>query len=236
MDHETVIALLPARFASKRFPGKLIADIGGVSVLKRTYDQVVKCGDIDELYVVTSDEILKDHCATHDIPLLFVKGDYICGSDRCMDAYKSKNLEGAVLLNVQAEQPFIKPDILSALIAMMKSDNSISIGSLMSSAQCTSEDPNVVKVSIDESGFAQSFSRMLNPSLRSHQHIGVYGFRTEVLPDLMSLSPSSGELEHKLEQLRWMEHDYKIKMLSVDHNPVSIDTPSQLLKANSYDG
>jgi len=216
MDHETVIALLPARFASKRFPGKLIADIGGVSVLKRTYDQVVKCGDIDELYVVTSDEILKDHCATHDIPLLFVKGDYLCGSDRCMDAYKSKNLEGAVLLNVQAEQPFIKPDILSALIAMMKSDNSISIGSLMSSAPCTSEDPNVVKVSIDESGF--------------------YGFRTEVLPDLMSLSPSSGELEHKLEQLRWMEHDYKIKMLSVDHNPVSIDTPSQLLKANSYDG
>ena len=233
MEYDKVIALMPARFAARRFPGKLIADIGDRSVLKRTYDQVVMCDDIDELYVVTADDIIKDHCKTYDIPFLFFKGAYRCGTDRCVDAYRMKGLMGAILINVQAEQPFIDPDIISTLIKAMKADASIRVGSLMTISHCTSQDPNVVKVSVDDQGDAKTFTRALISGETYHQHIGVYGFRTEILTELSELSPSSAELKLSLEQLRWMDNGMSIRMIPVDHQPVSIDTPSQLLKIKS---
>ena len=183
--------------------------------------------------MVTADEIIRDHCDVYGMATIFQKGDYRCGSDRCIAAYGQNNLSGVLLLNVQAEQPFLDPNILSVLIEQMKSDKSIGIGSLMSSSQCDSADQHVVKVAVDEEGNALVFTRVLDASRTYHQHIGVYGFRTEMLPALSDLTPSPSEVEHSLEQLRLMHHDISIRMIAVDHEPISIDSPSQLLKIKS---
>jgi len=228
LDGYMVIALIPARYDSKRFPGKLLSLYEGRSVLDHTYRRAVKCPDISACYVVTGDDIIADHCKSLEIPCLTTTDSYVCGSDRCIGAYQKFNLEGDILMNVQADQPLLDPKMLTDLIAYMKTSSEATICSLMSAEQCTSADSNVVKVSVDEAGCAVDFTRELAEGNTYHHHIGVYGFKSSVLADLSTYEPSTLEVERSLEQMRWLEKGHKIHMVAVDHHPQSIDTLEQL--------
>jgi len=137
-------------------------------------------------------------------------------------------MDAEIIINVQADQPFLDPDIITDLATAMRKDPDIEIASLMSADICENEVNHIVKVNVDEGGYARSFVRSPDAQEIYHHHIGVYGFRASVVQSLSELRPSKNELDLSLEQLRWMDAGYKIRMVAVDHHPHSIDVPEQI--------
>ena len=189
---------------------------------------------MSELYIVTSDPQIEEHCIDKDLPHLLVEGEFLCGTDRCMASVTQHNLKADILLNIQGDQPFLNPEGLVMMTQEFKTSGEVDICSLRSLADCSAPDPDVVKVQIDENGFAENFTRE-HPDSQAYYHIGVYGFRARILKDLAKLRPSQRELSHSLEQLRWMDHDYRIKMVPVNHIPRSIDNQDQFKALEDHD-
>lgn len=229
-----ILGLIPARFASKRFPGKLLQTYRGTSILEHTYRRARDCREVSDLYVVTSDQQIEEHCVDKDLPHLLVEGAFLCGTDRCLASVIQHHLKADILLNIQGDQPFLDPAGLQRMTQEFKTNVDVDICSLRSHAICTDPDPDVVKVQVDEYGFAQSFTREHTDS-QAYYHIGVYGFKSSILNDLAKLRPSQRELSNSLEQLRWMDHGYRIKMVPVGHIPRSIDNQDQLKALGDHD-
>jgi 3-deoxy-manno-octulosonate cytidylyltransferase (CMP-KDO synthetase) len=237
-----IIAVIPARYASTRFPAKLMQDLGGKTVILRTYEAAIQTQLFDEVFVVTDSDLIYDEIVSHGGKAIKSIKEHESGSDRIAEAVA--NLAVDLVVNVQGDEPFIDTESLAKLIAVFKNDANkvVDLASLM--REITNEDdinnPNNVKVVTDQNGFALYFSRSVIPypreqnvGVRYKQHIGVYAFRKQALLDFYSLPMQSLEASEKLEQLRYLEFGKRIKMVETTHVGIGIDTPEDLEKARA---
>ena len=242
------IAIIPARYASTRFPAKPLAMLGGKRVIERVYEQVA--GILDDAVVATDDERIYDAVRAFGGKVEMTSTEHLIGTDRCWEAYRKQGGEFDVVINVQGDEPFIQPSQLQALKECFNSSD-IDIATLVkpfaeSDGITALENPNSPKVVVDNQMRALYFSRSVIPYLRGvekqewlrrhtfYKHIGIYGFRTEILKAVTSLPQSSLEIAESLEQLRLLENGYKIGVGISDVETIGIDTPEDLARAEEF--
>jgi 3-deoxy-manno-octulosonate cytidylyltransferase (CMP-KDO synthetase) len=242
------IAIIPARYASTRFPGKPLALLGGKPVIQRVYEQVA--GVLDDAVVATDDERIYAAVKAFGGKVEMTSTEHRSGTDRCREAYEKQGMEYDVVVNVQGDEPFIRREQLLALKACFENP-STQIATLVKPFAKEDgiealENPNSPKVVLDKSGQALYFSRSVIPYLRGvergewlnthtfYKHIGIYAFRAEVLKEVTSLPQSSLEKAESLEQLRWLENGYRIGVGITDCETIGIDTPEDLARAEQF--
>lgn len=242
------IAIIPARYASTRFPAKPLAMLGGKPVIRRVYEQVA--GVLDDAVVATDDRRIYDAIAAFGGKVVMTSTEHRSGTDRCWEAYLKQNLKYDVVVNVQGDEPFIRASQLETLKRCFD-DPATDIATLVkpfteADGLAALENPNSPKVVLDARSRAIYFSRSVIPYLRGvertewlarhtfYKHIGLYAFRTEVLRAVTSLPPSPLEKAESLEQLRWLENGYKIGVGITDVETIGIDTPEDLEKAEAF--
>jgi 3-deoxy-manno-octulosonate cytidylyltransferase (CMP-KDO synthetase) len=235
-----IIAVIPARYASTRFPAKLMQDLGGKTVILRTYEAAINTQLFDDVFVVTDSDLIFDEIVSNGGKAIRSIKEHESGSDRIAEAVE--NLDVDIVVNVQGDEPFIDAAPLEKVIEVFKNDTSkqVDLASLMREIKDENEinNPNNVKVVVDQNGFALYFSRSVIPypreknvGVRYMQHIGIYAFRKQALLDFYSLPMKSLEASEKLEQLRYLEFGKRIKMVETNHVGIGIDTPEDLEKA-----
>lgn len=235
-----IIAVIPARYASTRFPAKLMQDLGGKTVITRTYEAALKTQLFDDVFVVTDSQLIFDEILSNGGKVIMSSKEHESGSDRIAEAIE--NIDADVVVNVQGDEPFINKEPLAAVVEEFRKDvqNNIDLASLMREILDWEaiENPNNVKVIVDQNNFALYFSRSVIPypreknvGVRYFQHIGIYAFRKQALLDFAKLPMKSLEASEKLEQLRYLEYGKRIKMIETTHVGIGIDTPEDLEKA-----
>ena len=234
-----VIAVIPARYNSTRFPGKLMEILEDKTVIATTYKNVEETGLFDDVFVATDSEIIFEEVIRNGGKAVMT-GEHETGSDRIAEAVQ--NIDCDIVINVQGDEPFLKKEPLSQLIKVFENDPNaeISLASLKIKLQHFDEvqNPNNVKVITDNNGFALYFSRSVIPYPREEsvkteyfKHIGVYAFRKQALLDFAKLQQKPLEIAEKIECIRYLEYGMKIKLLETDFIGVGIDTPDDLKKA-----
>lgn len=235
-----IIAVIPARYASTRFHGKLMQDLGGKTVIQRTYEAAINTNLFDDVFVVTDSNLIYDEIINNGGKAIMSSAVHESGSDRIAEAVQ--NLDVDIVVNVQGDEPFINKEPLSKLLNIFKNDfdNKVDLASLMFeiTGKTDIENPNNVKVVTDQNGFALYFSRSVIPypraadvGVRYMKHIGIYAFRKEALLDFYRLPMKSLEASEKLEQLRYLEFGKRIKMVETNQGTIGIDTIEDLEKA-----
>lgn len=235
-----IIAVIPARYASTRFPAKLMQDLAGKSVILTTYQAAVATALFDDVFVVTDSGIIFNEIQSHGGKAIMSVKEHESGSDRIAEAIQ--NMDVDVVVNVQGDEPFIDKQPLEAVIEVFKKDvdSQIDLASLMRpiTNKKDIENPNNVKVVVDQLGRALYFSRSVipyprdeNAGVRYFQHIGIYAFRKQALLDFYALPMKSLEASEKLEQLRYLEFGKRIQMVETAHVGIGIDTPEDLERA-----
>ncbi len=233
------VALIPARYDSRRFPGKLLKKLGKKSLIYHTYSSAVATGLFDEVIVVTdSEKIYKEIKKNKGKAILNIK-KHPSGTDRIAEA--AKEMEADVFINIQGDEPFVNKNQILLLKQAFENDpqKKVDIASLMVKINHPDEflDSNNVKVVTDKEGFALYFSRAPIPYPRdiefdyAYKHIGIYAFRKEILEKIAVLPVSRLEQIEKLENLRFLENGFKIKMMETKHRNIGVDTPGDLEKA-----
>ena len=242
------IAIIPARYASTRFPAKPLALLGGKPVIQRVYEQVT--GVISSAVVATDDERIADAVKAFGGKVVMTSPNHKSGTDRCWEAYQKLGEEYDVVINVQGDEPFIAHSQLKAIMECFNDENT-DIATLVkpfseADGLAALENPNSPKVVLDSESRAIYFSRSVIPYLRGvereqwlsshtfYKHIGMYAFRSDVLGRITSLPQSTLELAESLEQLRWLENGYKIGVGISDVETVGIDTPEDLQRAEEF--
>lgn len=239
------IGIIPARFASTRFPGKPLAILGGMTVIERVYRQVSLA--LDNVIVATDDQRIADTVAAFGGKAVMTSSSHRSGTDRCYEAYMNNGGSEDVIINIQGDEPFIHPDQIRAIMSCFDNE-ATDIATLIrpfASNRPVEEliNPNSAKVVVDKEMNALYFSRSVIPYLRgveqvkwpsSHQfytHIGMYAYRADVLARITSLPQSALEIAESLEQLRWLENGFTINTAVSDIETVGIDTPEDLERA-----
>ncbi len=226
-----VIGIIPARLGSTRFPGKLLADLNGKPVIQHVYEQAKKAKMLDFVMVATDN----DEIAGTIIQLpgnVCVTDKFDTGTERVADALKT--IEGDIIVNIQGDEPFIRPEIIDELVneLLLHADEQVASVGCSIVTNKNLYDRNVVKVNIDEEGYAIGFSR--SARYKQYKHIGIYAYRREFLQKFINMPKTQNEKRVSLEQLRILDNGYKIKMVITDHDTISIDTPEDLKKARRY--
>ncbi len=235
-----IIAVIPARYASTRFPAKLMQDLGGKTVILRTYEAAIETHLFDDVFVVTDSDLIYNEIISNGGKAIMSIKEHESGSDRIAEAVE--NMDVDIVINVQGDEPFINKKPLEQVIQIFRNDTEkkVDLASLMFEIKEKSEieNPNNVKVIVDQNGFALYFSRSVIPypreenvGVRYMKHIGIYAFRKEALMDFYRLPMLSLEASEKLEQLRYLEYGKRIRMVETDHGSIGIDTPEDLEKA-----
>lgn len=235
-----IIAVIPARYASTRFHAKLMQDLGGKTVILRTYEAAVKTELFQDVFVVTDSHLIFNEIVNHGGKAIMSVKEHESGSDRIAEAIESIDVD--VVVNVQGDEPFINSEPLKEVIEVFKNDldKKVDLASLMYEITDWEEieNPNNVKVVVNQNNFAMYFSRSVIPfprdkeaGVRYMKHIGVYAFRKEALMDFYNLPMKSLEASEKLEQLRYLEFGKQIKMIETTHAGIGIDTVEDLEKA-----
>ena len=237
-----VIAMIPARYEATRFPGKLMQDLAGKSVILRTYEATINTGLFEKVFVVTDSKIIYDEIKKNGGDVLMSSLEHESGSDRIAEA--AHDIECDIIVNVQGDEPFTESESLKRLIEVFSFDKAkqIDLASLMVKIDDEKEinNSNCVKVITDKDNFALYFSRSVipfnrsfNKKLKYYKHKGVYAFRKATLLEFTNLPILKLEESEKIECLRFLEHGKKIKMVESNVQGVEIDTPSDLEKAIS---
>lgn len=243
------IGIIPARYASTRFPGKPLADLGGKPMIQRVYEQAKKA--LSEVVVATDDERIYDCVRGFGGEVVMTRADHKCGTDRCLEAFEKLGIRGeAVVINIQGDEPFIQPEQIEAIKSCFD-DPTTQIATLVkpfteADGLEALENPNTPKVVMSPDGTALLFSRSVIPYLRGidksqwlaqhlhYKHIGMYAYRAEVLREITQLAQTPMEKAESLEQLRWLENGYKIKVAVCHTASIGIDTPADLEKAIEF--
>jgi 3-deoxy-manno-octulosonate cytidylyltransferase (CMP-KDO synthetase) len=234
------IAMIPARYASTRFPGKLMQKLGDKTVIRHTYENTVNTGLFDQVIVVTDSQIIFDEIKSTGGTVMMSRRSHESGSDRIAEAVE--DLETDIVVNVQGDEPFVQKAPLEKLLRIFKDDKSknIQVGSLMQIMKDKKniENPNFVKVAVDLQMNALFFSRSVIPyprdqsmAINYYEHIGVYAFRKQALLDFTRWPVTTLEAAEKIECLRYLEHGIPLKMVLTEYMGVEIDTPEDLLVA-----
>lgn len=239
------IGIIPARYASTRFPGKPLAILGGKTVIQRVYEQVV--GVLGEAFVATDDERIRQAVEAFGGKAVMTRTDHKSGTDRIQEAAENIGTTADVIINVQGDEPFIQQSQLATVKALFD-DPQVQIGTLGKPFESMDavENPNSPKIVCDMNGYAMYFSRSVIPYVRGKEpsawlehfpylkHLGLYAYRREVLAEITKLPQSPLELAESLEQLRWLQNGYRIKVGLTDVETVGIDTPEDLQRAEEF--
>ncbi len=238
-----ILGIIPARYASTRFPGKPLVDIAGKSMIRRVYEQCKKALLLTDVIVATEDDRILAHVLAFGGKAEMTGNQHLTGTDRAAEV-AAKYPDFDAYINIQGDEPFIAPEAIDILCQKMI-ENTPQIATLIQEMSQIShlENPNSVKVVVNHKGYAMYFSRSMIPFLRNihnlqkalsahhfYQHIGIYGFSKETLAQLGNLLPSSLELAESLEQLRWLENGFTVLTAITDYQSIAIDTPEDLQK------
>lgn len=242
MQPNTFIGIIPARYASTRFPGKPLADIGGMTMIERVYRQASKA--LDHVLVATDDARIFDTVEAFGGNAVMTSPDHRSGTDRCFEAYIRSGSDASVIINIQGDEPFVDPAQIEALKSCFDTPQ-VQIATLVRRFNPERGfdalfNPNTPKVVMDSAMNALYFSRSIIPYVRGaewkewlhkttfHTHIGMYAYRADVLAEIVKLPQSSLELAESLEQLRWLQAGYKIRVGVTEIETIGIDTPADL--------
>lgn len=228
-----VLIVIPARLESSRLDKKLLRTIGSKSVIAHVCERVALCHDVADMLIATDSTEILDHVTELDYPVVLSKGTHRNGTERAAEVAHDLSQYNWIV-NVQGDEPFISPDDIRALIRELKDDNSIvSMYTLIVEDKMLRSE-SVVKVLFDHQNYALDFARHSFDRKQNYQHIGVYGFERDVLIKLVTLDPTPHELDRSLEQMRWLDNGYDIKMVYTPEPSISIDTISDLKNAREY--
>jgi 3-deoxy-manno-octulosonate cytidylyltransferase (CMP-KDO synthetase) len=238
----SIIGIIPARYASSRFPGKPLAQIRGKSMLQRVYEQTLKSALLEEVIVATDDERIAVHAKSFGAPVVMTHPEHPSGTDRCFEAYRLHGKKFDYVINVQGDEPFLDPEQINSLAKVC--DGKVEIATQM--IKCTSHevlfDKGEVKIVLNSDKEALYFSRNVIPFIKNkdekewhlhfdyYRHVGMYAYRTDILLEITLLKPSALELAESLEQLRWLEHGYKITCAETGFDSHCVDTPEDIEK------
>ena len=239
------IGIIPARYASSRFPGKPLAMLGGKMVIERVVEQVSSI--LDNVYVATDDQRIYDAVTGFGGRSIMTRTDHQSGTDRIREAYEKIGEDFDVIINIQGDEPFIQRSQIKTVMECFYDENTqiATLGKPFETMEAV-KNPNSPKIVIDNNGYAMYFSRSVIPFVRNvdekewinkypfMKHIGLYAYRSNVLKEITELPQSSLELAESLEQLRWLQNGYKIKVGTTDVETVGIDTPDDLKRAEEY--
>ena len=248
MDKSDFIGIIPARYASSRFPGKPLVKIGGKSMIQRVYEQVSKV--LDCVYVATDDTRISEAVTAFGGKVMMTSDQHKSGTDRCFEAYVKSGTGRRVIVNIQGDEPFIQPKQIERLCACFD-DPGTQLATLVKPFKAEDGvealfNPNTPKVVLNKNSEAIYFSRSVIPYKRGaeekewlsrhqyYKHIGLYAYRSDVLAEITKLPQSSLGLAESLEQLRWIENGYKIKVGITEMETIGIDTPDDLLRAEQF--
>lgn len=232
-----VLGIIPARYASTRYPGKPLIDIKGKSMIQRVYEQACKTS-FSKIIIATDDQRIFNHVKLFGAEVMMTKSSHINGSERCAEVLAQMHERYDVVVNIQGDEPFVDPKMLQQVVSLFDNDQT-EIGTLIKKI----EDPTyltntgIIKVVKNNKNEALYFSRSPIPFERNksenfsyYKHIGIYAFRTDVLPALVNLEAGVLETVESLEQLRWLENDYRIKLFETTLEADSIDSPEDLVR------
>jgi 3-deoxy-manno-octulosonate cytidylyltransferase (CMP-KDO synthetase) len=237
-----ILGIIPARYASSRFPGKPLVDIGGKSMIQRVYEQAKKCYDLGDVVVATDDERIAEHVTAFGGAAVMTGDQHQSGTDRCAEVALF-HPEYDVIINIQGDEPYIDPEQISKLAACFNSPD-VQLATLVKRVKTEQElhNSNTPKVIVNILSEAAYFSRSAIPHIRGERpenwlefyhffkHIGIYGYRADVLQHITKLPVSSLEKAESLEQLRWIENGYRIKVAETELETYAVDTPEDLDK------
>lgn len=238
-----ILGIIPARYASTRFPGKPLTDITGKSMIQRVYEQVKKSSLVTDVVVATDNSTIFDHVSGFGGSVCMTKESHVSGTDRCFEALSLQKTKFDYVINIQGDEPFIQPEQIDLLAKLL--DGKTEIATLVKKIEDKEQlfNPNVVKAVVSSKGEALYFSRSTVPHIRNtaeiewlnqhsfYKHIGMYAYRTDVLAQLTALPVSPLEKAESLEQLRWLENGFRIKVAETKTETIGIDTPEDLQKA-----
>lgn len=239
------IGIIPARYASTRFPGKPLAMLGGRTVIQRVYEQATAI--LDEAYVATDDERIFQAVEQFGGRAIMTRADHKSGTDRIEEAAEKIGTQADVIINIQGDEPFIQKSQIETLMHLFD-EPSTQIGTLGKRFESieAAMNPNSPKIVTDKRGFALYFSRSIIPYVRGKEqsewlqhfpylkHLGLYAYRREVLREVTLLPQSPLEIAESLEQLRWLENGYRIRVGLTNVETVGIDTPEDLQRAEEF--
>jgi len=235
-----ILGIIPARYASTRFPGKPLVEIAGKSMIQRVYEQSKKCALLNDVIVATDDERIYHHVKGFGGKVAMTSAEHQSGTDRCAEV-SAKHPEYDIIINIQGDEPYINPEQISK-VALCFDAPDAQIATLVKKIQNEQElfNPNSPKVILNKNSEAIYFSRSPLPHIRGQKeenwlqhfnyfkHIGIYGYRADVLQQITKLPISSLEKAESLEQLRWIENGYRIKVAETELETYAIDTPEDL--------
>jgi 3-deoxy-manno-octulosonate cytidylyltransferase (CMP-KDO synthetase) len=239
------MAIIPARYASTRYPGKPLAILGGKTVIQRVYEQVKSV--LDDVYVATDDDRIYEAVVGFSGKAVMTRTDHKSGTDRIEEAATKINTDADVIINIQGDEPFIQASQIETLMHLFD-DPTTQIGTLGKHFETMEaiENSNSPKIVTDNRGFALYFSRSVIPYIRGKEHnewfgeypflkhLGIYAYRREVLAEVTKLPQSSLEKAESLEQLRWLQNGYRIRVGLTNIETVGIDTPEDLARAEEF--
>ncbi|WP_018478329.1 3-deoxy-manno-octulosonate cytidylyltransferase [Pontibacter roseus] len=237
-----ILGIIPARYASTRFPGKPLVDINGKSMIQRVYEQANQSG-LTEVIVATDDRRIQEHVQAFGGKAVMTAENHQSGTDRCFEAYQLHDQPFEYIINIQGDEPFIRPEQIDLVAACFNNPHT-QLATLIKKINSPEElfNVNSPKVVINCIGEALYFSRQPIPFCRNvpndiwhkqhtyYKHIGIYGYRTDILEQITQLPASGLELAESLEQLRWLENGFRIATAVTEFETIGIDTPEDLLR------
>ncbi len=241
-----ILGIIPARYASSRFPGKPLVDLGGKSMIQRVYEQACQSKLLNKVVVATDDHRIFDHLHSFGHEVVMTSAHHSNGTERCLEALQVTSGNYDYVINIQGDEPFIDPvqiDILAGIL-----DGKVELGTLVKkiSDSAVLDSPNTVKVVFNNEMEALLFSRSCIPHLREiekskyldqfsfYKHIGIYAYRVDVLSTITRLHPTRLEQAESLEQLRWLENGFRVKVVETVLETLGIDSPDDIEKARKH--
>lgn len=238
----SIIGIIPARYASTRFPGKPLIQINGKSMIQRVYEQAAKSQFMTKIIIATDDDRIAEHAKSFGAEVVITRADHPSGTDRCFEAYQLNGQKFDHVLNIQGDEPFLDPEQIDSLAKECKQDVEIATQMIKCTDHNLLFDKGEVKIILNSKNEALYFSRNVIPFIKGveekdwhrhfdyYRHVGMYAYRSDILEKITRLKPSALELAESLEQLRWLEHGYKIKCVETSYDSHCIDTPEDIEK------
>ncbi len=238
----SIIGIIPARYASSRFPGKPLATIAGKSMLQRVYEQSKKAKLLDDVIIATDDARIAEHAQGFGARAVMTGSEHPSGTDRCFEAYRLNGKAFDHVINIQGDEPFLDPEQIDSLAAVCRPDVELATQMIRCNSHEVLFDLGEVKIVLNNNHEALYFSRNVIPFVKGkpekdwhlhfnyYRHVGMYAYRIDILEKITRLSPSALEQAESLEQLRWLENGFRIKCVETNFDSHCIDTPEDIEK------
>ena len=232
-----VLGIIPARYESSRFPGKPLAKILGKSMIQRVYEQSKKCVELNELIIATDDKRIYKHALTFNANVMMTSKSHTTGTDRCGEVLQNLKNPYDIVVNIQGDEPLINPFKIKKVISLFNnSKTDIATLAKKITSNKIIKDKNTPKVMIDDCNKALQFCRKIEDPIslkKYYQHIGIYAYKSAILEKIINLPQTINEKKESLEQLRWLDHRYKIYVGLTNLNSISVDTPEDIIKVEN---